>query len=649
MIVSSSYLFCQKEAANWVLNPNSLLNFNNIPSTYNYTPALHFTTVESSSSISDANGNLLFYSEGDTVRGADGSVLPNGDDVSFVSASSIKSTTQGSLFIKKPNSTNLYYLFSLGFYNDYQFDRTLFSYSIIDKNLNGGIGEVVSRYNQLCQDTLAEKMTATQHCNGRDFWIVVVKCIATKLQDGIPTEYLTEFQSYLLTENGVQSSPVKSVLKTRCVRFGQMKFNNKGDELAFAHAGYLTLLAFDKSSGTVSLKAERAIPLKSGYGIEYSPNDSIIYINQSQYHIASNTLTQLNDPDYTAQLQRGLDDKIYSIRLTDQGGGFYTTLPPYAWSQYNWAEAYMLGVPDNTNDLVAIQSPNSMGSSCLYTPNYLVANVQTPSLSIALPNFPSFYFNHPVSEFNYTGTCVGESFQFSLANSSLVPDSVHWIFHDTGYEVTSVNSSYTFPSSGDWQVTCTVYINGIATSSTQCVNVCGVNSITLPEKVNVCDSPVPFEVNALNTCTSDYLWSTGDTIAAITIEDEGIYTLQTTSVCGVNNYSIEVFKGDDCTVLTEIPNIITINNDQTNDLFSIKVKNAKSFTYSIINRWGNLMYRGEITVQQSSIFNWSTFNLWDGKTGNGDEITNGTYFYVIEFVLFNDSKFTKNGFVEVIK
>ncbi|WP_300663885.1 hypothetical protein, partial [Fluviicola sp.] len=556
------HLSAQKEATNWILSPNSLLNFNPLPPTFNYTPALPFITWESSASISDSNGNLLFYTDGDTVRGSNGSVLPNGDDVSFVQSVHLQSTTQGALFVKKPNSSNLYYLFSLGFYQD-KYDQGVFSYSIVDKNLNGGVGSVVSRYNMLCLDTLAEKMTATKHCNGRDFWIVVVKCLATKLKDGLPVEYLTEFQSYLLTENGVQASPVKSVLKTRCGRFGQMKFNNKGDELAFARADYLTLLDFDKSSGKISLKSERKLPLRNGYGVEYSPNDSLIYINQLQYHIASNTITSLNNPNYLAQLQRGLDNKIYSIRVTDGGGGFSNSTIVFPWTQYNWADAYFIGIPDNTYNLVAIENPNLIGNSCSYTPNYLVTNIPTPSWSVALPNFPSFYFNHPISEFVYSGTCAGETFQFSLANSNLVPDSVHWIFHDTGYEVTSISSSYIFPGSGDWQVTCIVYINGIATSSTQCVNVCGINNVSLPAKIDLCDIPTPFELNALNTCSSVYLWSTGDTTASIKIENEGIYTLQTTNSCGVYDYTVEVFKGDNCTVLAEIPNIITVNNDQT--------------------------------------------------------------------------------------
>ncbi|MDR0802820.1 gliding motility-associated C-terminal domain-containing protein [Fluviicola sp.] len=652
ILIHSFHLFAQKEAANWILSPNSLLNFNSSPPTLSYAPALPFSTWESAASISDANGNLLFYTDGDTVRGADGNILPGGEDVSYIPALLLESTTQGALFLQKPGSSNLFYLFSLGHYQE-GYGKGLFSYSVIDKNLNGGLGSVISKYNHLCQDTLAEKMTATKHCNGRDFWIVIVKCIATKLQDGVPIgfNYLTEFQSYLLTENGVQASPVKSVLKTHAVRLGQMKFNNKGDELAFADEEFLTLLAFDKSSGKVSLKSERKLPLKNGYGIEYAPNDQLIYINEKQYDISTNTLISVYNYPNPSQLQRGPDGKIYANNQVSSNPVIYSNSGAnFTWSYAN-SNAMLYQRQDSTLGIAAIENPDISGIGC--QPNLNYASLENPAyfnkFSMPLPNFPSFYFNHPVSEFSYNGICTGEPFQFFLNNTNIVPDSVHWVFHDTGYEVTALSPTFTFPVSGEWQVTCTVYTNGIAMSSTQCADVCGPNNVSLPEKINLCEVAAPFELNALNVCTSEYLWSTGDTTAAITIREEGTYTVQATNSCGVYTYSVEVFKGDDCKVLTEIPNIITVNDDQTNDVFSIKVKNAKHLNYSVVNRWGNLMTKGEITVPPASVFDWNTFSLWDGKTEQGEPVTNGSYFYVIEFTLFNDSRTAKNGFLEVSK
>src|SRR5690606_36886033 len=135
--------------------------------------------------------------------------------------------------------------------------------------------------------------------------------------------------------------------------------------------------------------------------------------------------------------------------------------------------------------------------------------------------FPSYHFNHKPSEFGYTGTCSGEIFDFFLNNNSTV-DSVSWYFHDTATEEQGINTQHLYTVSGEYQVTCTVYQNGVETTSTQCVNVCGQNDVNIPNSIDLCYS-VPQEVNALNSCSATYLWNTGDTTSAIFISEEGTY------------------------------------------------------------------------------------------------------------------------------
>ena len=232
------------------MTPNSLINFNTLPPVISYGNA--FNTYESAASISDENGNLIFYTDGETVRGADGNVLPNGANVSYSPTIVQQSTTQGALFLKKPGSANLYYLFSLGFLN-LTAQRARLSYCVIDRNVNGGLGDVVLQDYVLSVDTLAEKMTATRHCNGKDYWVVIVKCITLKATDGQPVEYDTEFRSFLVTENGVEPSPVKTRLHTNCTRYGQMKFNNAGDEPRVVGRFFFRLFLFFYSPQFVDL------------------------------------------------------------------------------------------------------------------------------------------------------------------------------------------------------------------------------------------------------------------------------------------------------------------------------------------------------------------------------------------------------------
>ena len=58
-------LFAQKEANIWYFGENSGLSFNTEPPTFLYDGAIN--TLEGSSTFSDKDGNLLFYSDGTTV------------------------------------------------------------------------------------------------------------------------------------------------------------------------------------------------------------------------------------------------------------------------------------------------------------------------------------------------------------------------------------------------------------------------------------------------------------------------------------------------------------------------------------------------------------------------------------------------------
>lgn len=630
-IIINNDIYSQKEASVWTLSPNATLDFNTpIPVLQNNAVTCDF--LESSCCISDEFGNLLFYSDGDTLKSSNNNVVVNGSDLSPSTFPFIQSTTQGSLFVKKPGSPNLFYLFSLGFKGQYD---GYFSYSLIDKNLNSGQGEVISSQNLILNDTLTEKMAITKHCNNIDYWVVIINLKSKNVE---LTEFQLEFRSYLLTSNGINLSPIKSIVDIECPMYGQLKFNNAGTELAFAENSYLKRFTFDKASGTIALLSEVSLPLENGYGIEFSPNDSLIYINEKQYDLSSSILTKLQNYSIPSQLQRAPDGKIYGIHFpnneVDNSGN----------EENGW---FLYGNIDQKTTISTISFPNVSGVNCQYIPNSII--IEHPSNYknyITLPYFPSFYFNHKPSDFSYTGTCEGEEFNFFITNSSPV-DSVLWNFHETGDEIIGLSVDYTFSESGDWQVSCTVYQNGVATTSTQCVNVCGINNVILPSIVDLCEND-PFEINALNTCSVSYKWNTGDTTSAIFIDTEGEYILETTNECGVFYDTMEVIKSDICNLLVEIPNVITVNNDNINDVFSINAKNVKSFNYSILNRWGNLIYSNLQILTTSQYNYWNTFQLWDGKTSNGLDIIDGTYFYHIDFTLLNNEIINKSGFIEVV-
>ncbi|MHA7943319.1 hypothetical protein ACJOV8_009625 [Formosa sp. 3Alg 14/1] len=71
-------VYAQYEAANWYFGEYAGINFNS--STNDVTAILNgqLNTKEGSSSISDANGNLLFYTDGITVYNKNHDIMDNG-------------------------------------------------------------------------------------------------------------------------------------------------------------------------------------------------------------------------------------------------------------------------------------------------------------------------------------------------------------------------------------------------------------------------------------------------------------------------------------------------------------------------------------------------------------------------------------------
>ncbi len=82
----------------------------------------------------------------------------------------------------------------------------------------------------------------------------------------------------------------------------------------------------------------------------------------------------------------------------------------------------------------------------------------------------------------------------------------------------------------------------------------------------------------------------------------------------------------------EIPNIFTPNKDGINDTWSLPFSDAVGAKkVSVLNRWGNLIYEGDL----------KNF-AWDGRTQNGDECIDGIYFYRI-----NNTNIA--GFIQLVR
>ncbi len=149
ILLNTTLAFTQEEANTWYFGRNAGIDFssgNPVALTNG-----QLNTFEGSSTISDKNGNLLFYSDGATVWNRNHIIMPNGTGLLGNSSSS-----QSALIVPNPTISNIYYLFTV----DAQENNTNgVNYSIIDMNLDNGDGDISTKNIPLI-NSATEKITA---------------------------------------------------------------------------------------------------------------------------------------------------------------------------------------------------------------------------------------------------------------------------------------------------------------------------------------------------------------------------------------------------------------------------------------------------------------------------------------------------------
>jgi gliding motility-associated-like protein len=125
---------------------------------------------------------------------------------------------------------------------------------------------------------------------------------------------------------------------------------------------------------------------------------------------------------------------------------------------------------------------------------------------------------------------------------------------------------------------------------------------------------------------SIYSWSDGGTADSLVVLMEGTYSVAAELVGCTAVDSVRV-SFEDCSFDLRMPNIFSPNGDGDNELFSaIAAEGIASFRIDILNRWGQVVY-----TSASPSF------AWDGRTGSGEPVSDGVYFWVIEYTASQNS------------
>lgn len=308
---SSLLLTAQNEANFWYFGRNAGIDFSAGPPVALTNGQLN--TLEGCSSISDQNGNLLFYSDGIQVWDRNHNLMPNGTGLL-----GDNSSTQSGLIVPNPSNTNIYYLFTV---DAQEGNGDGFRYSIIDMSLNGGNGDVTSK-NILLVGSADEKVTSVIGRTCDSYWVI--------------TADRDNFYTFEVTSAGVNTTPIVSPIgffiffSTR----GYLKLSPDGRKLVLAssEAGSY-IFDFSAATGVVSNGRRLNLDGNIGYGVEFSISGNKLYIatgpdvfsqfaeaNLYQFDISNPDINVINasrgTPFFTysgtrGAFQLGPDGKIY--------------------------------------------------------------------------------------------------------------------------------------------------------------------------------------------------------------------------------------------------------------------------------------------------------------------------------------------------
>lgn len=299
---------------------------------------------DNSSSISDASGNLLFYTTGTNVWNRNNIIMPNGSGL-------IGSYTGGqcALIIPIPCNAGKYVIFHT---TEFSNPGNL-SYSVVDMALNAGLGDVVAGQKNVSLGTgWSEKICAYYNAANNCFWVLTHKWMSD------------QFVAFRVDASSIATTSVVSSIGSihNCGSFGgahdsmgQLTISPDGTKVvnALTCQDKFEFFDFNQATGVVSNSISIAGNGGSAWGTAFSPDSKKVYVNS----IFGSSVFQYDISTFTSAAILASKTTVYNTGLGGYNFG-YMELGPNG-------KIYM--PRPNTNFLSAINSPNLAGTACNFS------------------------------------------------------------------------------------------------------------------------------------------------------------------------------------------------------------------------------------------------------------------------------------------
>lgn len=516
----------QRQLANqWYFGEQAGLDFNTNPPTALVDENL-MDSPEGCSTISDTDGSLLFYTNGQTIWNKDHQVMINGDSIGGDSTAA-----QSAMILPFPDDETLFYVFTTQeVYGE--LDNELLV-SIVDIKDDSARGSVVVKGIRLF-DYNTERLTGSNF--GANGWLM-------------SHEYgNNNFKANFLDETGITStvhSPVGEFLNfldessaTSYLRF-QPGITRAANMIPGANT--VDIMDFDNNTGVLSnarnidTQEPANTPL---YGIEFSGGGDKMYLTATG---GTSKLIQYSLDSIDT------DNEIAEIEATKFDG--YTQGSGYGAIQRGPNGVIYMAI-DNTTSVGTINSPSADEDLANFMENGVDLMGRTSRLG--LPNFVQ-NISDPIQPPGFTveSACFGQPLNLTAIGTSTI-DEYEWTFDEFASPQSGVGDSIsvTYSTTGPHTIMLRIFNRcGFDSTFVQDIEVFPTpESPTVPDNVAICDTEAVLEAWPEDDPDLFYYWSTGETTRSITVTEQGPIDVAIINADGCSSDTLQVFVGPAITV-----------------------------------------------------------------------------------------------------
>jgi gliding motility-associated-like protein len=495
----------QDQRANiWYFGNDAGIDFNPLPDD----PAKPISNPvmnapEGTSTISDRNGQVIFFTDGETVWNRQFQVVDTG-------IGGDQDASQSALIMPVQGDETLYYIFTTQSNPEGGYDLR---YSLFDLKLNGGLGGLVQK-NVLLFSKSTERIT------GNANWLIAHEAGNNS------------FRAYKVTADGIGAPVISSIGSDHQINVdqngeGYMKLGSKNMlAVALSTPGVSNKIeVFDFADSTGKITNFRTADLKNAngqvYGVEFSPGSNKLY----------------------ATLQGSSSSQIYEFAF-DSLSRPYLKKPPIA--PVNEKLGAIQTGPDG-QVYVAVDGKQFLGTIQVNEDTTKVSNftlngfglLSGTNSRLGLPNFIQTISDPQQGPgIAASGFCLGDSTSFSGTGTDQI-DQFQWFFGD-GQGSTLQSVKHVYAAAGTYLVSLRITNRcGLDTTLTQSVTIVPPPApptfLQAGQNPVLCNGPLTLEATpATNPDLANlhFAWSTGDTTRTIVVTQQNIYSVTITNKQG---------------------------------------------------------------------------------------------------------------------